>query len=309
MKKHFFLIWALLYSALANAQLSGTYTINSDATQNPNFTSFSAATEALHTQGVSGPVTFEVAPGTYNEYVTLQVIEGASDTHRITFRGIGADNQQTVITGNAGYTENAMLTLNGTDYVTFENMTLTSTSTVNAVLVKLLNGNENNQFHNLRLIGAVSTTSLDNGKDLVYRVSGEWIDLNNEFVNCDFINGYIGLYYQGHNIYTLNDGLLVENCVFTDQAFKGIYVSFTDHAILRGNIITNHNHDVLTNYHAIDLLRIRYHCIIENNVINVTRHSNYATASRHGHRRRTRHHPQQHHQPKQLYQQQLLLRP
>lgn len=278
MKKHFFLIWALLYSALANAQLSGTYTINSDATQNPNFTSFSAATEALHTQGVSGPVTFEVAPGTYNEYVTLQVIEGASDNHRITFRGIGADNQQTVITGNAGYTENAMLTLNGTDYVTFENMTLTSTSTVNAVLVKLLNGNENNQFHNLRLIGAVSTTSLDNGKDLVYRVSGEWIDLNNEFVNCDFINGYIGLYYQGHNIYTLNDGLLVENCVFTDQAFKGIYVSFTDHAILRGNIITNHNHDVLTNYHAIDLLRIRYHCIIENNVINVTRHSNYATA-------------------------------
>ena len=278
MKKHLLLCLSLFLAIFANAQLSGTYTISGDASQNPSYTSFSAAANALAEQGVSGPVIFEVAPGTYNEYVTLPEIAGASETNRITFLGMGADNQQTVITGNAGYTENAMLTLNGTDHVTFENMTITSTSTVNAVLVKLLNGNEDNRFFNLRLHGAVSTTNLDNGKDLVYRVSGDWIDLDNEFVNCDFVNGYIGLYYQGHNIYTLNDGLLVENCRFTDQAFKGIYVSFTDHATLRGNTITNHNHDVLTNYHAIDLLRIRYYCIIENNVIDVTRHSNYATA-------------------------------
>lgn len=277
MKKHLLLCLSLFLATIANAQLSGTYTINGDASQNPSYTSFSAAANALTQQGVSGPVVFEVAPGSYNEYVTLPEISGASETNRITFRGVGADNQQTVITGNAGYPDNAMLTLNGTDYVTFENMTISSTSTANAVLVKLLNGNVGDQFHNLKLIGAVSTTSLDNDKDLVYRVSGSWVDLDNEFVDCEFINGYIGLYYQGHNIYTLNDGLLVENCVFTDQAFKGIYVSFTDHATLRGNIVTNHTHDVLTNYHAIDLLRIRYHCIIENNVINVTRHTNYAT--------------------------------
>ena len=277
MKKHLLLLLSLVLVTFAHAQLSGTYTINGDASQNPNYTSFSAAATALTTQGISGPVRFEVAPGTYNEYVTLPEIAGASETNRITFIGMGADNQQVVITGNAGYTENAMLTLNGTDFVTFENMTITSSSTVNAVLVKMLNGNESNHFYNLKLIGAVATASLDNGKDLVYRTSGSWVDLDNEFVGCEFINGYIGLYYQGHNIYTLNDGLLVEDCVFTDQAFKGIYVSFTDHATLRGNIVTNHTHDVLTNYHAIDLLRIRYHCIIENNVINVTRHSNYAT--------------------------------
>ena len=277
MKKHLLLFLSLLLASFTYAQLSGTYTINSDASQNPNYTSFSAAATALTSQGVSGPVLFEVASGTYNEYVTLPEISGASETNRITFLGMGADNQQVVITGNAGYTDNAMLTFDGTDYVTFENMTISSTSTANAVLVKLLNGNVGDRFNNLKLIGAVSTTSLDNGKDLVYRTSGSWIDLNNEFVGCEFINGYIGLYYQGHNIYTLNDGLLVENCVFTNQAFKGIYVSFTDHAILRGNTVTNHTHDVLTNYHAIDLLRIRYHCIIENNVINVTRHNNYAT--------------------------------
>ena len=277
MKRNILFFLTLILTSFANAQLSGTYTINSDASQSPDYPSFSAAATALTEQGVSGPVVFEVAPGVYNEYVTLPEVAGTSETNRITFLGVGADNQQTVLTGNAGYTENAMLTLDGTDYVTFENLTITSTSTVNAVLVKLLNGNVGTRFQNLKLIGAVATASLDNGKDLVYRTSGGWIDLDNAFVDCEFINGYIGLYYQGHNIYTLNDGLLVENCVFTDQAFKGIYVSFTDHAILRGNTVTNHTHDVLTNYHAIDLLRIRYHCIIENNVINVTRHSNYAT--------------------------------
>ena len=277
MKRYLLFVLSLLIATFAQAQLSGTYSINGDASQNPSYTSFSAAATALTQQGVSGPVLFEVAPGTYNEYVTLSEIAGASETNRITFIGVGADNQQTVITGNAGYTDNAMLTLNGTDYVTFENMTISSSSTANAVLVKLLNGNVGDRFHNLKLVGAVATASLDNDKDLVYRVSGSWVDLDNEFVGCEFVNGYIGLYYQGHNIYTLNDGLLVDDCVFTDQAFKGIYVSFTDHATLRGNTVTNHTHDVLTNYHAIDLLRIRYHCIIENNVINVTRHSNYAT--------------------------------
>lgn len=277
MKKFIFLCLSLIVATIANAQLSGTYTINNNASQNPDYTTLSAAAAALTEQGVSGPVLFEIAPGTYEEYVTLTIINGASETNRITFRGMGADNQQVVLTGNAGYTDNAMLTLNGTDYVTFENMTITSTSTVNAVLVRLLNGNSGDHFHNLHLVGAVSNTSLDNGKDLVYRASGEWIDLNNEFVDCDFINGYIGLYYQGHNIYTLNDGLLVENCVFTDQSFKGVYISFTDHAIVRGNTITNHTHDVLSNYHAMDLLRIRYNCVIENNVMNVTRNSNYAT--------------------------------
>ena len=278
MKKYLSLLLSLIVATIANAQLSGTYTISSNTSDNPDFNSFGAATTALAEQGVSSSVVFEVAPGTYEEYVTLTEIEGANADNRITFRGIGPDNQQTVITGNAGYTNNAMLTLNGTDYVTFENMTLTSTSTQNAVLIRLRNGNEGNHFHQLRLIGAISNFNLENGKDLVYRDSGGWIDLNNEFVDCEFVNGYIGLYYQGENIYTLNDGLLVENCTFTNQASKGIFVTFTDHVTLRGNTITNHTHDVVSNYHAIDIVRMRYGCLVENNVINITRHNNYATA-------------------------------
>lgn len=276
MKKYLFLTLSLLIATFASAQLSGTYTINSNASQNPNYTSFGAAVTAL-SAGVSGQVIFEVAPGTYEEYVTINEITGASATNRVIFRGMGGDNQQVVITSNAGYTDNSTIKLNGTDYITFENMTVTTTSANKARLLVTDGQTDYNHFNNMRFVGAVSDNNLDGDKNLVYYTSGEWVCHDNEFVGCHFENGYIALYYQGKNIYTLNDGVLVENCTFLNQSFKSVYISFTDNAIVRGNTITNHTHDVLTNYHAMDLLRIRFNSIIENNVMNVTRNSNYAT--------------------------------
>ena len=276
MKKCFFLTLSLLFATVVNAQLSGTYTISSNSSSNPDYTSLSAAATALEA-GVSGQVVFEIAPGTYEEYVTINEINGASATNRVIFRGMGGDNQQVVITSNAGYTDNSTIKLNGTDYITFENMTVTSTSANKARLLVTDGQTDYNHFYNMRFVGAVSNNSLDGDKNLVYYTSGEWVCNDNEFVGCHFENGYIALYYQGKNIYTLNDGMLVENCTFLNQSFKGIYISFTDHAIIRGNTVTNHTHDVLGNYHAMDLLRIRNGSIVENNVMNVTRNSNYAT--------------------------------
>ncbi|MBO7459705.1 MAG: DUF4465 domain-containing protein [Bacteroidales bacterium] len=276
MKKCVLLTLSLLFATIVNAQLSGTYTINSNASQNPSYTSLSAAASAL-SAGVSGQVIFEIAPGTYEEYVTINEINGTSATNRVIFRGMGADNQQVVVTSNAGYTDNSTIKINGADYVTFENMTVTTTSANKARLLVTDGQTDYNRFYNVRFVGAVSNNNLDGDKNLVYYTSGEWVCHDNEFVGCHFENGYIALYYQGKNIYTLNDGVLVENCTFLNQSFKSVYISFTDNAIVRGNTITNHTHDVLTNYHAMDLLRIRYNSIIENNVMNVTRNSNYAT--------------------------------
>ena len=276
MKKCFLLTLSLLFATVVNAQLSGTYTISSNSSSNPDYTSLSAAATALEA-GVSGQVVFEIAPGTYEEYVTINEINGTSATNRVIFRGMGGDNQQVVITSNAGYTDNSTIKLNGTDYITFENMTVTTTSANKARLLVTDGQTDYNHFYNMRFVGAVSNNSLDGDKNLVYYTSGEWVCHDNEFVDCHFENGYIALYYQGKNIYTLNDGVLVENCTFLNQSFKGIYISFTDHAIIRGNTVTNHTHDVLSNYHAMDMLRIRNGSIIENNVMNVTRNSNYST--------------------------------
>ncbi|MBP9186530.1 MAG: hypothetical protein KBG11_05510, partial [Bacteroidia bacterium] len=65
-------------------KLNGTYTINASGSGASNFTSFSSATTALNTAGVSGPVTFIVAAGTYNEQVNINTVTGASIINTIT---------------------------------------------------------------------------------------------------------------------------------------------------------------------------------------------------------------------------------
>ena len=265
----------VIINAVAS-QLSGIYTINADASQNPDFTSFSEAVSAL-SAGIAGEVVFQVAPGTYEEYVSLNAITGANASSRVIFRGMGADNQRVVVTSNAGYTDNSTLTLDGTDYVTFENMTLSSTSEQNAVVVTLRGGLSNDRFEDVRFMGCYSEASnTDNDKNLVYRVSGGWMDTDNAFVGCEFVNGFIGLYYQGTDMTQYNDGLLVQDCSFTNQCSKSIYTTFTDHVILKGNTIENTN-DTHTDYNAIDMFRCRYGCLIENNIMTVNHPDKYAT--------------------------------
>ena len=258
------------------APMSGLYTINADVAQNPDFTSFNEAVSALSI-GIVGEVVFEVAPGIYEEYVTLNAVVGASDSNRIVFRGVGADNQQVVLTSNAGYTQNSTLTLDGADYVTFENMTLSSTSEENAVVVTLRGGLTNDRFEEVRFVGCYSEASnTDNDKNLVYRVSGGWMDTDNAFIGCEFVNGFIGLYYQGTDLTQYNDGLLVEDCLFTNQCSKAVYTTFTDHVTLSGNTINNTN-DSHTDFNAIDMFRCRFGCVVENNVMTVNHPTKYAT--------------------------------
>ena len=280
MKKYLFLCLSLLIATLSQAQLSGTYSINSNASQNPDYTSFSAAALAL-SAGVSGQVIFEVAPGTYEEYVTINQINGSSATNRVIFRGMGADNQQVVITSNAGYTDNSTLKLNGADYVTFENMTLTTTSTGKAVLMRFEGQCDYDRFQNVRFVGVeVPSNSSDNDKNLVHMNNGDGIiNHDTQFVGCQFINGCVALYVQGKNMSQFNEGLLIENCYFENQQFKSIYPTFYNNIVIRGNTIVNAN-DFKTDYNAIDVFQCYNGAIFEKNVMNITRNTSYSTVFR-----------------------------
>lgn len=79
-------VLALLLAATAQAQMSGTYTIDPNGSGSRNFKDFSNATYQLFVQGVSGPLTFEVAPGTYTENWRIAPIQGVSATNTVTFR-------------------------------------------------------------------------------------------------------------------------------------------------------------------------------------------------------------------------------
>ena len=114
------------------AQLSGTYTIDpaggSFATKNCK--TFKEAVDSLlsPTQGVSGPVVFNIADGTYNEQIQLNQISGASAINTITFQSASLDSTKVNLTYSSSASDaNWTFRLNGADYVILRKMTIAAT--------------------------------------------------------------------------------------------------------------------------------------------------------------------------------------
>ncbi|KPK79714.1 MAG: hypothetical protein AMS27_17755 [Bacteroides sp. SM23_62_1] len=79
--------------------LTGTYTIGSGG----NYTTFSAAVSDLTNGcGISGPVTFLVKEGTYNEQIVIPEIPGVSEEDTIVFRSETGDTADVTLSYNAG---------------------------------------------------------------------------------------------------------------------------------------------------------------------------------------------------------------
>ena len=79
------LIGSLFAVNTVQAALSGTYTVGGTT---PDFADPATAASAVVAQGVSGPVIFNIRPGTYTGKVSLTSIAGASSTNTITFQAI-----------------------------------------------------------------------------------------------------------------------------------------------------------------------------------------------------------------------------
>ena len=125
--KHYFtsklraaiLVTLSLFSGSAMAQLSGTVTLGSGGT----YTTWAALASALNNNGVSGALTVDVTSdlSAGSSAVTFNAITGASSTNTITINGNGYK-----ITSSSSY---EVFILNGTDYMTFNNLNVINTST------------------------------------------------------------------------------------------------------------------------------------------------------------------------------------
>ncbi len=118
--KHFYaLLLAFAFAGLAQAQLSGTYTVGGAS---PDYTTITAAVNALNTQGASGNVIFDIRPGTYTGQYSLGEISGAPGS--IQFRNSSNGAQLVNLEYDAsGSSDNYIFKLDGTDDVRFEKLT------------------------------------------------------------------------------------------------------------------------------------------------------------------------------------------
>lgn len=222
----FYLLLAVFTWSISSfaAPLSGIYTIGGT---NPDYATFSLAAAALNSQGVNGPVTFNVRPGTYNESVTINNITGATATNHITFQSENGD-QNSVIISNPSNT----VVLNASRYVTFRDMTINATT-------KVKNTNKTFVFQNGcntdSIINCVLTAPIAPWDDYTFVIHASTGTNDNIVVMNSQITG-AGFGYEVEGGGT-NFGPYLYNNAWTDQTYMAINLMDCRNVIVQGNCI------------------------------------------------------------------------
>ncbi|MBK0404382.1 T9SS type A sorting domain-containing protein [Adhaeribacter sp. BT258] len=217
-------------SVIACNALSGTLTINKNAPSSAtNFTSFASAVQAISSCGISGPVTFNVVAGSgpYNEKITIGNVPGTTALNTVTFNGNG-----NVLSSGISSTD-AMITLNGTKYMRFNNLVLNADpNSLSGSGLYLTNGAQNNHFTGNTVSLSTSTTSTSYGIRLQTGAN-----TNNLFQNNIVKGGYYGVYNYGSSAAPANNNQYINNQI-RDPYYYGMYFYYGANNLIEGNDIS-----------------------------------------------------------------------
>lgn len=227
-----FLFCSFLSLSSLAIPLSGTYTIGGAS---PDYPSFTAAAAALTTNGVSGRVTFNVRPGVYNEQFTLPAITGSSNLNRITFQAESGVASSVTITYTAtGTNDNYVVFVNGTDYITFRNLTISAIGSTYAKAFVIRNNSIYDSVANCILSNSPSSYGVGTSQVVdAYAYNG-----NQDyfvFSGNQVTGGSFGFQMEGGSAV----GLVIENNTWTNNAYMALDLNGCKNAIIRGNIINN----------------------------------------------------------------------
>ena len=225
----YMLIFLLCLPAGILAQLNGTYTIGSGG----DYSTLTAAAAALNANGVNGPVTFDILPGTYTEQVTFDYIPNSNENNPVVFQSQTGDSSDVVIQyGDATFSDNFVVKLKRLVSVTFKDLTFKTTNDVYCIVVAI-----------------------------------EDYGTNLSFLNCAFEGNYSN---QNNRFTLLNasgssfNGLHIENCLFS-HAGDGIKLNCSGKSNLHPRILNNRFDSV--GYNPV-LLYTSYNAVISDNLIN-----------------------------------------
>ncbi|MCB2205349.1 T9SS type A sorting domain-containing protein [bacterium] len=236
-----FVLVFLLLTSVSSAQLSGSYTIGPSG----NYSSFSAAVSALTGSGVSGPVTFNVLAGTFNETITIPSISGASATNTITFDGGTGNAASRVLTYSASSSYTNLITLNGADYIRIRNISIISTGASYGTCVLFTNSADHNEItdciiqtpltsSNSQHVGIRASTTSSTGS------SGDHGSYN-LIKDNQISGGYAGIYWYGSgssDYSTVQGNQFIGNTV-TEYYYYGIRIYYAG-----GSLVVKNNSSV-----------------------------------------------------------------
>ncbi len=258
--------------------LAGTYTINPAGSGATNFRTFGAADSAITSCGVSAPVVFNVTPGTYNEQVTFLAIPGASATNNVIFNCAGS-----TLEFNCSATNPALIRFQGAKHITFDSLTIRSTSNTFGWGLHFLLNADSNTFKNGRIeITNVTSSSSNNSAGIVFSNSlTSVLTSGNNGAGNLFLNNVIkgsassfGLYYgivgfpQSSSV-TYSGNQFINNRIEDFFQF-GVYWQNGNRTVFRGNYFTRATKVQQTTVYAFYLSsQSRFETFDRNEIVNM----------------------------------------
>jgi hypothetical protein len=256
MKKNYFylsLFTALLCMASVkmSAQMSGVYTIDGGTpTGGTNYQTFSAFASALTANGIGGPITVNVTNMTYNEQVEFMQPTGNTAANRITINGNGA----TLTFASTSSGQPHTLKLNGTDYVTVNNLNVIGSGATYAMVCVLTAGANYNMFEGCTFTAPFNGSSTNHAPFVIGNATtptggGPAGDFNT-VKSCTLSNGYYGFVSYGLTSSPWTKGNSVIDSRITDFATYGIWFYYNQNFTFKGNIVDRQTRTTVSTVYA-----------------------------------------------------------
>lgn len=215
---------------LSNIQtaLNGTYTIGTGG----DYPTISDAVNALTQYGICSAVVFNILPGTYNEAINLADVNGSSAANTITFQSSTGINTDVLVTFTGTSAINYVWQLNGADYVTIQNISLSNTAAATyGRVISIINTSENCVIHNNNITSITGSSSSAAG--IYTTTNNNYLIISNNVIR----NGYYGIYFYGvGSTNLLQNGQCLNNDI-QDFYYYGLHAYYHNNLIVDGNYV------------------------------------------------------------------------
>lgn len=213
--------------------LSGTYTVNASLpAAGTNFQALDSAMQFVSACGITGPVTFNLAAGSYTGEYTLSDIPGSSPVNTVTVNG--AVSGASVLTAPLG--AGSVYTFNGTRNFALKNLTMINTA---GGVVRFLNDADSNVVENNLIISdttgtAVSAAVFSTGATTSPTTLGsnvDYITIKNNVIK----GGYYGIALSGISTTSFDKGFLIEGNTLLKQYYYGMRLYGLEDMVVKNN--------------------------------------------------------------------------
>ncbi|GAP68315.1 hypothetical protein BA6E_1031, partial [Bacteroidales bacterium 6E] len=213
--------------------LTGTFTIGATG----DYATISAAITALQTDGISGPVVFDIQSGTYAEQFTLGPVTGASATNTITFRSATGNAADVTITHSAaGTADNYVVLLENASHYILQNLKFVAGGTTYARTIR-----GQLELQNILVEGCIlesplaTSTSGDRGNVIISASTSADV----RFINNTITGGSYGIFYQGTNNSSARSlGLVLSGNTISNIYYQGINLDRFFEAHIINNVVS-----------------------------------------------------------------------